>query len=187
MPPEVRLNFPSGGGDGWRGPPEVELKAAARAALRTGRAAPAREAAAGQGGEAAAGQAREAAAGQDREAGGGAAGEGAEISVTFLPAESMRALNRDYHGVDDVTDVLAFGLGEDPLVGDIYISPEAAETSAREMGLDPGEEVLRLLIHGILHLLGHDHPEGEARYASPMFELQEGLLARLLADFRGRA
>lgn len=153
VPPSIRIDFLSGDREGWGGPSEAELKAAARAALRTG----------------------------------DGADESAELSVTFLPAASMRALNRDYHGVDGVTDVLAFGLGEDPLVGDIYISPDAAEASARELGLDPAEEILRLVIHGILHLLGHDHPEGEARYASPMFELQERLLARLLAEFRGRA
>lgn len=164
MPPEIRIDFPSGENEDWRGPSETELKAAARAALRAGRAGPVPEA-----------------------GGSDAASESAELSVTFLPAESMRALNRDYHGVDDLTDVLAFGLGEDPLVGDIYISPDAAEASARELGIDPREEVLRLLVHGVLHLLGHDHPEGEARYASPMFELQERLLARLLAEFRGRA
>ncbi|WP_419856661.1 rRNA maturation RNase YbeY [Candidatus Palauibacter irciniicola] len=160
VPPDIRIDFPPGEDEGWRGPSEAELKAAARAALGAGPAG---------------------------DAPGAAAGEGAELSVTFLPAAAMRALNRDYHGVDDLTDVLAFGLGEDPLVGDIYISPDAAEASARELGLDPGEEILRLLIHGVLHLLGHDHPEGEARYASPMFELQERLLARLLAEFRGRA
>lgn len=164
MPPTIRIDFPSGEKEGWRGPSESELKAAVQAALGAGRA----------------GQAAEAGAGDTP-------GEGAELSVTFLAAESMRALNRDYHGVDDLTDVLAFGLGEDPLVGDIYISPDAAEASARELGLDPAAEILRLVIHGILHLLGHDHPEGEARYASPMFELQERLLARLLAEFRGRA
>lgn len=164
VPPTIRIDFPSGETEAWRGPSEAELKAAARAALGAGRP--------GQAGEAGAG-----------DAGGG----NAELSVTFLTAESMRALNRDYHGVDDLTDVLAFGLGEDPLVGDIYISPEAAEASARELGLDAGEEILRLVIHGILHLLGHDHPEGDARYASPMFELQERLLAGLLAEFRGRA
>lgn len=168
MPPTIRIDFPPGEKEGWQGPSEAELKAAARAALGAGRTGHAGEAGAGDG----------AADG---------AGEGAELSVTFLTAESMRALNRDYHGVDDLTDVLAFGLGEDPLVGDIYISPDAAEASARELGLDPDEEILRLVIHGVLHLLGHDHPEGEARYASPMFELQEQLLARLLAEFRGRA
>ena len=163
-PPTIRINFPRGEKQGWHGPSEAELGAATLAACRTGRA--------GHAGEAGEGE---------------AADEGVELSVTLLPAESMRALNRDYHGVDDVTDVLAFGLGEDPLLGDIYICPEIAEASARELGLDPGEEILRLVIHGVLHLLGHDHPEGEARYASPMFELQERLLARLLAEFRGRA
>ncbi len=153
-PPTIRINFPRGEKQGWHGPSEAELEAAAQVALRTGDEGHA---------------------------------EGAELSVTLLPEESMRALNRDYHGVDDVTDVLAFGLGEDPLLGDIYICPAIAEASARELGLDPGEEILRLVIHGVLHLLGHDHPEGEARYASPMFELQERLLARLLAEFRGRA
>lgn len=164
VPPTIRIDFPSGEKEIRHRPSESELKAAALAALGAGRAGHAPE------------------AGAD-----GGAGEGAELSVTFLTAASMRALNRDYHGVDDLTDVLAFGLGEDPLVGDIYISPDAAEASARELGLDPGEEILRLVIHGTLHLLGHDHPEGEARYASPMFELQERLLARLLAEFRGRA
>lgn len=166
VPPVIRIDFPSGETEVWHGPSEAELKAAALAALDTGRAGPAGKADAGA---------------------GDTPGEGAELSVTFLPAESMRALNRDYHGVDDLTDVLAFGLGEDPLVGDIYISPDAADASARDLGLDPAAEILRLVIHGVLHLLGHDHPEGEARYASPMFELQERLLARLLAEFRGRA
>lgn len=152
-PPTIRVNLP----DGWEGSSEAALAAAARAALRTGRA------------------------------GGRAPPEGAELSVTLLPSEAMRALNRDYHGEDDVTDVLAFGLGEEPWLGDVYICPEFAEASARELGLDPGEEILRLVVHGTLHLLGHDHPEGEARYASPMFELQERLLARLLAEFRDPA
>ena len=107
----------------------------------------------------------------------------AELSITFVSAPSMRALNRDYHDTDAATDVLAFPLGEDPLLGDIYISPEAARAFAREHGLDPEEEMLRLVIHGVLHLLGHDHPDGDARYASPMFRLQE----RLLAEVRERA
>lgn len=154
MPPRVRINFLPGVKQGWHGPSEADLEAAAQVALRTGDEGHA---------------------------------EGAELSVTLLPAEAMRALNRDYHGVDDVTDVLAFGLGEDPLLGDIYICPAIAEVSAGDLGLDPGEEILRLVIHGVLHLLGHDHPNDEARYASPMFELQERLLARLLAEFRGRA
>ena len=157
VPSEIRIDFAPGADENWRGPSETELQTAARATLQAGAAA------------------------------AGDAAAGAELSVTFLPADSMRALNRDYHGVDELTDVLAFGLGERPLVGDIYISPDAAGASARELGIDPGEEILRLLIHATLHLLGHDHPDGKARYASPMFELQERLLTRLLAEFPHRA
>lgn len=137
----------------WSGPPRATVAAAARAALRAART------------------------------GGTTPAAGAELSITFVSAASIRALNRDYHGVDDATDVLAFPLGDDPLLGDIYIAPEVAEASADELELDADEEILRLVIHGVLHLLGYDHPDGEARYASPMFRLQE----RLLAEFRDRA
>ncbi|WP_419949188.1 rRNA maturation RNase YbeY [Candidatus Palauibacter sp.] len=155
--PTIHINLPSDAGAdaGWGGPPEARLEAAAQAAFRAGP----------PGGP------------------GPPGGAGAELSITFVSAASIRALNRDYHGLDDVTDVLAFPLGEDPLLGDVYISPEIARDSAREHGLDPEEEILRLVLHGVLHLLGHDHPDGESRYASPMFRLQE----RLLAEVRDRA
>ena len=151
--PTIHINLPPDAGTdaGWRGPPAAMLEAAAQAAFRAGP----------PGGS------------------GPPAGAGAELSITFVSAASIRALNRDYHGVDGATDVLAFPLGEDPLLGDVYISPEVARDSAREYGLDPEEEILRLVLHGVLHLLGHDHPGGEARYASPMFRLQERLLAEV--------
>ncbi len=107
-----------------------------------------------------------------------------EISISFVPETEIHGLNRVYHGVDDATDVLAFDLGsgpEDPksLLGDIYICPEVARASAVAEGVAWEEEVLRLVIHGVLHLLGHDHPEGPDRYDSEMFRLQERLLASL--------
>jgi len=110
--------------------------------------------------------------------------ESAEISVTLLSADRMRALNREYHHVDATTDVLAFDLGsatsEAPsLLGDIYVSPEVATETAAELGLEPAAEVLRLVVHGALHLLGYDHPPGEDRYDSPMFRLQEDVLSGL--------
>jgi probable rRNA maturation factor len=46
--------------------------------------------------------------------------------------------------------------------------------------VEADEEILRLVIHGVLHLLGHDHPEGDARYDSEMFRLQEAVLAWLI-------
>ena len=160
-PPTIHINLPADADAdadadaGWSDPSKAVLEGAARAALRAGPPAGA----------------------------GAPGGAGAEVSITFVSAASIRALNRDYHGVDGVTDVLAFPLGQDPLLGDVYISPEVARDSARERALDPEEEILRLVIHGVLHLLGHDHPDGEARYASPMFRLQE----RLLAEVRDRA
>lgn len=110
----------------------------------------------------------------------------AEISVTLLPPHRMRTLNREYHGVDASTDVLSFrldtrrGVRPTALVGDVYVCPEVAEASAAEHRVGADEEILRLVIHGILHLLGHDHPEGSERYDSEMFRLQEAVLAALI-------
>ena len=59
--------------------------------------------------------------------------EDAEISITLAPADRIRELNRDYHGVDAATDVLAFPLGEGGrLLADVYVCPAAAAASARE-------------------------------------------------------
>lgn len=111
----------------------------------------------------------------------------AEVSVTLLPPDQMRALNREYHGVDASTDVLSFRLDTrsgawtpTALVGDVYVCPAEAEASAAEHGVGAEEEILRLVIHGVLHLLGHDHPEGDERYDSEMFRLQEAVLASLI-------
>ncbi len=75
----------------------------------------------------------------------------------------MRELNRDYRGISKPTDVLSFspreGEGPDrglPL-GDVVISVETAARQAEELGHDFDREVERLLVHGLLHLLGHDH------------------------------
>lgn len=102
-----------------------------------------------------------------------------EISVTLLPLDEMRELHRRYRGEDRPTDVLAFDLGGEALLGDVYVAPEAAASNAAEHGVRPEEELARLVVHGVLHLLGHEHPEGEERYGSPMFRLQEEVVARL--------
>jgi probable rRNA maturation factor len=54
-----------------------------------------------------------------------------------------------------------------------------AARTAVELDIPEGEELVRLLVHGVLHVLGHDHPEGEDRYGSAMFRLQEELVERL--------
>jgi probable rRNA maturation factor len=106
----------------------------------------------------------------------------ADVSVTFLGPARMRALNRDWKGHDYPTDVLCFTLREPDgaLTGDIYICPGVARAQARELGVKPREELVRLVVHGTLHLLGYDHPEGAARTRSPMWRKQERYVKALL-------
>jgi probable rRNA maturation factor len=105
----------------------------------------------------------------------------AEVSVTLLDSARMRELNVRYHGVDAPTDVLAFDLGTagGTLLGDIYVCVDVARESAEEYGETLDDELARLAIHGTLHLLGHDHPEGARRQDCEMFRLQERLLKQV--------
>jgi len=106
--------------------------------------------------------------------------QGGEVSFTFVSAEEIRELNREYLGRDRPTDVIAFNLGQETsLLGDVYVSPEVAALNAADLGEDPLREILRLVVHGSLHVIGFDHPEGAGRDASPMFVLQEELLHAL--------
>lgn len=105
------------------------------------------------------------------------------VSVALLDDRDMRELNRRYLGTDASTDVLAFALGEgEDTVGDVYIGIDQARRQAADVGVPLGEELVRLAIHGTLHVLGYDHPEGSEREESPMFSLQERLLRELLGE-----
>jgi probable rRNA maturation factor len=107
--------------------------------------------------------------------------EGGEISITFVDAPAIAALGAAHLGRTGPTDVIAFNLAEpaDPL-GDVYICPAVAEESARDYGVELREELLRLVVHGVLHVLGYDHPEGPERVGSEMFRRQEEILSRVL-------
>jgi len=108
----------------------------------------------------------------------------AMLSITFVGRAAISELNRCYLGHRGPTDVIAFGLERSgkrgAVVGDIYICPQVARDNAKRQGVPVGEEVLRLVVHGILHVLGHDHPTGASRTASPMWRRQERILARVL-------
>ena len=117
-------------------------------------------------------------------ASGSAAGTGvpsAEVSLTLVGSGRMRELNARYHGADEPTDVLAFdlGTGEGALLGDVYVCVDLAAGAAEDHGETLDDELARLAIHGTLHLLGHDHPEGAERWDCEMYRLQERLLAEL--------
>lgn len=103
-----------------------------------------------------------------------------EVSYTFVSAEEIRGLNRDYLQRDHPTDVIAFDLGDGgDLLGDVYISPEVAAANAADHGETAQREMVRLVVHGSLHVIGLDHPEGPERESAPMFVLQEELLRSL--------
>ena len=110
--------------------------------------------------------------------------EEGELSLTLLDDEAIRRLNREHLDHDYPTDVLSFALWEEgePVLGDVYVGYDQARRQAAEEGVSLEEELLRLAIHGTLHVLGHDHPDdASARGDSEMYRLQE----TLLRDFLG--
>ncbi|MGB6873731.1 MAG: rRNA maturation RNase YbeY [Dehalococcoidia bacterium] len=115
-----------------------------------------------------------------------------EVSLVFTDSETVKQLNRDYRGVDEPTDVLAFymlpqkevddffALPPDGVtrLGEVIISYPQAVEQAKEQGHSPEKELALLVIHGILHLLGYDHeePEEESKMRTREKELLEKCL-----------
>ena len=111
----------------------------------------------------------------------------AELGCLLVSDRRIRALNRRYRGEDYPTDVLAFPQGEGGgppghpgLLGDVVISVETAARQAARAGHSLEREAALLLIHGILHLLGHDHGEEEER--AKMWKAQEEILTGLKCE-----
>ncbi len=113
-------------------------------------------------------------------------GEGigaADVSVTFLSGQRMRALNRRTFGSDRATDVIAFSLPHPGrVVGDVYLCSSLASRSARRLNVSREEELLRLVVHGTLHVLGYEHPDGEGRALSLMWRVQERYVRELSTE-----
>ena len=89
-----------------------------------------------------------------------------EAGLSFVAADEMAALNAAYRGIDQPTDVLAFGADdgsaprsddEPRLVGDVVICPSVAASNAATHGRTVDDELALLVVHGTLHLLGYDH------------------------------
>ena len=108
----------------------------------------------------------------------------AALSITFVSDRRMAALNWQHLRHRGPTDVISFGFAPAhegaPLEGDVYIAPEVARRNAIANHAPVREELLRLVVHGVLHVVGHDHPHGEARYGSAMWRRQESLLGAAL-------
>jgi len=86
-----------------------------------------------------------------------------EVSISFMDADEIRVLNRDYRGKDTPTDVLSFPVsdefvtGDSRPLGDIIICMEVARLQAEEYGHSLDRELAFLVVHGMLHLIGFDH------------------------------
>jgi probable rRNA maturation factor len=112
----------------------------------------------------------------------------ASLSIAFVDDAEIAAMNEQYLGHAGPTDVISFPLNlpDGPTVGDVYVGVEQARRQAAELNVPFAEEVLRLAIHGTLHVLGYDHPEDADREASPMYQRQEHLLASVLGSTERR-
>ncbi len=112
---------------------------------------------------------------------------GSHIDITLLSAAAMRRANRRATGHRGLTDVIAYLLPQPDgtLLGDVYICPAAAARASAN-GARLAEELIRLAVHGALHVLGYDHPEGMGRTRSRMWRRQERYVRRLLRSARSR-
>lgn len=92
------------------------------------------------------------------------------LGLVFCGDRLMRTLNRSWRGLDRTTDVLSFASGEtgvpesvDPMLGEVIVSIPRCRLQAEEQGVDAGVELVRLVVHGVLHVLGYDHEHAADR------------------------
>ena len=108
----------------------------------------------------------------------------ATLRVIGIDSRTCRKLNREFLGHDYVTDVLAFSLGEGMrFEGEIYINLDRAQQQAAEYGVSPTHERARLVIHGVLHLIGYD--DRTTRQSKRMRAREDHYLQRLITRHGG--
>jgi probable rRNA maturation factor len=113
-----------------------------------------------------------------------------DLTIVLTDDEQLHRLNRDFLGVDAPTDVLSFPASEmDPetgaaYLGDILLSIPRADKQAQSTGHPLADEARLLVVHGVLHLLGHDHAEADekAKMWKAQGEVLEGLGVRVNVD-----
>ncbi len=98
--------------------------------------------------------------------------ENFDLTLLFVSSERIREINRKYRKKDKPTDVLSFERSEDFILppgqeknlGEVIICPEQVAINAKNFNIDFREEIIRVALHGILHLLGYDHEEDEGEF-----------------------
>ena len=108
------------------------------------------------------------------------------LNIIFITSDEIQKLNKNYRNIDRSTDILSFsylsgiddaGAGDDPaVIGEIYISPEAALKNSRDQGegWSLKLEIMLLIIHGMLHIYGYDHEDEEER--AIMYNIQDSMI-----------
>lgn len=93
----------------------------------------------------------------------GAKYKNAEVSIVLVDDNEIKQINREYRDINKPTNVLSFELGDDVLLGDIYISLDTVMREAKQEKISVEHHTAHMVVHGVLHLLGYDHiKESEA-------------------------
>lgn len=114
-----------------------------------------------------------------------------EFSVTFVDDDAIRKLNKQYRDKDEATDILSFVQADNKddvawpqeeeeanVLGDMVISLSSMRRNSERFGVSEDEELHRLLVHGVLHLLGWNHATNDVEQ-EPMLQKQEALLKKV--------
>jgi len=99
------------------------------------------------------------------------------ISLAFIGKVEMKKLNKKFRKKNKPTDVLSFLLNEKECFGEIIICPEVVAGNAKRYGVSAQSEMLKVFVHGILHLCGYDH-EKSGKEAEIMEEKQNFYLSK---------
>ena len=102
----------------------------------------------------------------------GAKYKNAEVSIILTNDAEIHEINKTYRNVDRATNVLSFELGDDVLLGDIYISIDTVMQEAREAKISFHDHVAHMVVHGMFHLLGYDHMTDEEANLMEMKEIK---------------
>ncbi|MCB9798949.1 rRNA maturation RNase YbeY [Candidatus Nomurabacteria bacterium] len=112
-------------------------------------------------------------------------GSDAQVSVHLIGDTRMKSLNKKYRGKDKTTDVLSFAMGDGERwfgeildLGDVFVSIPQIRRQAREFGVSFKHELVRMLVHGILHTMGYDHLR--PKDAKVMMPLQGKLVEQVI-------
>ena len=114
-----------------------------------------------------------------------------EVSVIFTDEEGIREINNNYRHIDRATDVISFAFAEGEgaeyapfLLGDIFICTDVVASHAGKYGTTFEEEMIFMVVHGILHLLGFDHHKAAER--AKMREAEIVVMKQIFPQWKGR-